>query len=366
MDISNNDTGKQIEMIIGTNVSTIVRIDESIKFYIKYRKRSYSKCEWHSYLELSHDDIFQTCLKRFLSLPKPYLKCDFIPELYKPLQIDFYSSYLIPSKCLFQCKNKCLIKWKKLPISSATWEEKESVPKNLLSKYFLSLKNPISTYFLSNKIIFQDYQSINYCNENSSFSLDPLFKIWNNSSHCILTNWNYTDISLIILLFISQLYEHASKNCTLILSSLQFINSIWMPLLKKHKEFRSVFLLGNDKSRKRIKKYCLFQDGSFNYSYLKTDIIVTIPEIFTDKKLNMIAYNLLMLYYKDVINYKLNRKLEIFSDFRSSIIDTVDRNSLDRLYRKIYLIIEALEKNKININLALNLDNLIMELEDVK
>ena len=80
----------------------------------------------------------------------------------------------------------------------------------------------------------------------------------------------------------------------------------------------------------------------------------------------MIAYNLLMLYYKDVINYKLNRKLEIFSDFRSSIIDTADRNSLDRLYRKIYLIIEALEKNKININLALNLDNLIMELEDVK
>lgn len=89
-------------------------------------------------------------------------------------------------------------------------------------------------------------------------------------------------------------------------------------------------------------------------------------EIFTDKKLNMIAYNLLMLYYKDVINYKLNRKLEIFSDFRSSIMDTADRNSLDRLYRKIYLIIEALEKNKININLALNLDNLIMELEDVK
>ena len=89
-------------------------------------------------------------------------------------------------------------------------------------------------------------------------------------------------------------------------------------------------------------------------------------EKYTDKKNNMVAYNLMLLYYKDVINYKLNRPVEFFMDYEESLKNTAGNNDLDKLYRKIYIIVSALDKNKININLALNLDNLILEMEGIK
>ena len=89
-------------------------------------------------------------------------------------------------------------------------------------------------------------------------------------------------------------------------------------------------------------------------------------EKYVDKKNNMAAYNLMLLYYKDVINYKLNRKIEFFIDYKDSLSKVSSKNSFDDLYRKIHIIVSALDKNKININLALNLDNLILEMEGVK
>ena len=89
-------------------------------------------------------------------------------------------------------------------------------------------------------------------------------------------------------------------------------------------------------------------------------------EKYTDKKNNIVAYNLMLLYYKDVINYKLNRPVEFFIDYKESLSKTAANNELDKLYRKIYIIVSALDKNKININLALNLDNLILEMEGIK
>ena len=74
----------------------------------------------------------------------------------------------------------------------------------------------------------------------------------------------------------------------------------------------------------------------------------------------------MLLYYKDVINYKLNRPIEFFVDYKDSLDKVASKNDLDELYKKIYIIVSALDKNKININLALNLDNLILEMEGIK
>jgi hypothetical protein len=89
-------------------------------------------------------------------------------------------------------------------------------------------------------------------------------------------------------------------------------------------------------------------------------------EKYTDKKNNIVAYNLMLLYYKDVINYKLNRPIEFFMDYKDSLDKVASKNDLDKLYKKIYIIVSALDKNKLNINLALNLDNLILEMEGIK
>ncbi len=74
----------------------------------------------------------------------------------------------------------------------------------------------------------------------------------------------------------------------------------------------------------------------------------------------------MLLYYKDVINYKLNRPIEFFMDYKDSLDKVASKNDLDKLYKKIYIIVSALDKNKLNINLALNLDNLILEMEGIK
>ena len=89
-------------------------------------------------------------------------------------------------------------------------------------------------------------------------------------------------------------------------------------------------------------------------------------ENFSDKKNNMVAYNLMLLYYKDVINYKLNREIEFFIDYKDSLEKVSNKNTFDTLYKKIHIIVSALDKNKLNINLALNLDNLIIEMEGIK
>lgn len=88
-------------------------------------------------------------------------------------------------------------------------------------------------------------------------------------------------------------------------------------------------------------------------------------EYFSDKKLNSIGYNLLLCYYKDVINYKLNRKIELYADYIDLIKESASNNSMDKLYKKVYYIIEASDRNKLNVNLALNLDNLLIRMEDL-
>ena len=87
--------------------------------------------------------------------------------------------------------------------------------------------------------------------------------------------------------------------------------------------------------------------------------------IFKDKNQNIFGLNLLLLLYKDVVNTKINKKLDIFTNYSEEIKKICDNNSITSLYKKINLISSAKEKNKININLNLNIDNLIMEMENI-
>lgn len=87
---------------------------------------------------------------------------------------------------------------------------------------------------------------------------------------------------------------------------------------------------------------------------------------FNDKTKNIFAYNVMLLFYKDVVNKKLNRKLDLFDSYLTQIDEISLHNTINQLYSKINLIIDTLDKNKININLSLNLDNLIIRMEEVK
>lgn len=115
-------------------------------------------------------------------------------------------------------------------------------------------------------------------------------------------------------------------------------------------------------------------DNAINFiSYYESHGLNTIAhlpklwfECYTDVKKNILAYNLMLLFYKDVVNFKLNRNIEIYEDYKEILETIAKKNSLDVLYKKIYLINDAINKNAFNINLSLNLDNLLLQMEELK
>lgn len=77
------------------------------------------------------------------------------------------------------------------------------------------------------------------------------------------------------------------------------------------------------------------------------------------------ALEIMLLFYKDILTYKLKNKLEIF-DIDSGIEYINKNNTSAKLCDKINLILKCKEKVKYNINSLLLIDSLIIEMEKIK
>jgi len=77
--------------------------------------------------------------------------------------------------------------------------------------------------------------------------------------------------------------------------------------------------------------------------------------------MNLFAFNILMLYYKDMLNKKIGRNLNVFFN-DSNINDLIETNTLSELNRKLKVIIDLKEQIQYNANTSLLLDRLIIEL----
>lgn len=86
-------------------------------------------------------------------------------------------------------------------------------------------------------------------------------------------------------------------------------------------------------------------------------------DYFSDKQSNIFGYDVMIFLYKDVINCKIGRKIEIFYNYEDIIKEIAKYNKLSTLYKKMAIIIENKDKIRMNVNLALNMDNLIIRLE---
>lgn len=83
---------------------------------------------------------------------------------------------------------------------------------------------------------------------------------------------------------------------------------------------------------------------------------------FIDRKEYINGFELLLLYYKDILNYKLNRNLELYTNYIENIKIISENNTYNKLIYKINKIIELKEHLKVNANQNLLLDKLIIEL----
>lgn len=110
-----------------------------------------------------------------------------------------------------------------------------------------------------------------------------------------------------------------------------------------------------------IKKFINF------YEKNKLDTLLYIQELwfnyFSDKEANNFAYDVMILYYRDILNVKVGHAVMIFKNDYQELSTLADKLSEDVICFKIAKIVETKQKIKNNVNLNLLMDNLIMNLE---
>ncbi len=75
------------------------------------------------------------------------------------------------------------------------------------------------------------------------------------------------------------------------------------------------------------------------------------------------AFKEMLLFYKDILNIKLGKKVEIFNDYIDVLKNIEEKNTLDSITSKINVIMNLREKIKFNVNPNMLMDKLIIELE---
>lgn len=88
-------------------------------------------------------------------------------------------------------------------------------------------------------------------------------------------------------------------------------------------------------------------------------------ELFNDKKSLFMAFQWIILYYKDILNYKLNNNVLYFNEYKKEIEEVVNKNEMAIICEKIKIVVELSETIKFNANANMLMDKLIIELSEV-
>lgn len=82
---------------------------------------------------------------------------------------------------------------------------------------------------------------------------------------------------------------------------------------------------------------------------------------FKEKDIILLAINIMILYYQDILNLKLDRSVKIFKNY--NLEELVNKNTVRKLTKKISVLIKTKDKINFNVNSQLLIDKLIIELE---
>ena len=165
-------------------------------------------------------------------------------------------------------------------------------------------------------------------------------------------------IAILITENIYQILETIRSRCQII--SLKVANKI------KEEETNKILkeLLNIEIEEEKIEKIINFVN---NYEKKHIDTIIYMQKLWHDfiktKEDMLIAFDIMIMYYKDVLNKLTNHKLEIFNDYKEEIDNISSNNNLLDITKKLTILTEFKEKIKYNANANLLMDKLIIELE---
>lgn len=106
------------------------------------------------------------------------------------------------------------------------------------------------------------------------------------------------------------------------------------------------------------------------YEKSKKELIVDTNQIwhniFKEKTQIIFGLDNMILYYKDILNMKLNRKIEIFDEYFEEIRVFSEKMTISEICNKIQVLIQAKENVKYNANNNLLIDKMILDLEEIE
>jgi len=79
----------------------------------------------------------------------------------------------------------------------------------------------------------------------------------------------------------------------------------------------------------------------------------------------VLLFNIMLLFYKDVLEYKTLQKISTFNDYLTNIKNVSFNNTIEQVVSKIKLIIEVLDDLKYNVNIQMELDKFILRQEEI-
>ncbi len=88
-------------------------------------------------------------------------------------------------------------------------------------------------------------------------------------------------------------------------------------------------------------------------------------EMFNDRKKITIAFEMLILYYKDVLNQLLGLDCEYYGDYKASMQEIITNNDLSSISSKIKVLVDLSINIKFNLNANLLMDKLVILLSEV-
>lgn len=86
---------------------------------------------------------------------------------------------------------------------------------------------------------------------------------------------------------------------------------------------------------------------------------------FKEKDDIIYAFEIFILFYKDVLNMKLNRDIQIFINQNNELNIISKNNDINQIVKKISIIMELKEKINYNANINLLIDRLIIDMDGV-
>ncbi len=103
------------------------------------------------------------------------------------------------------------------------------------------------------------------------------------------------------------------------------------------------------------------------YEEKKLDTILYFNKIWNDyiktKEELQEAFEIIILYYKDILNKKMSREIKLFKDNKENIEKITSKNTVEEICNKINIFMEFKQKIKYNANTNLLMDKLIITLE---